>query len=85
MSNYTLSDPVPFADVDWSQVPEQPGVYVIYEGSEVLYVGMAGRDGRGSLRNRLNDPCSARSPMVATTLYSAGYSSVRSSGILERR
>ena len=50
-----LSDPISFADVDWSGVPDEPGVYVIYEGEEVLYVGMAGRNGRGSLRNRLKD------------------------------
>lgn len=50
-----LSDPIAFADVDWNQVPDQPGVYVIYEGSEVLYVGMAGRNGSGSLRKRLKD------------------------------
>ena len=36
-------------------VPTAPGVYVIYEGDEVLSVGMAGRNGRGSLRNRLRD------------------------------
>ena len=36
-------------------MPDEPGVYVIYEGDEVLYVGMAGRNGRGSLRNRLKD------------------------------
>ena len=50
-----LSSPVQFADVVWSEVPDQPGVYVIYDGQEVLYVGMAGRNGRGSLRNRLKD------------------------------
>ena len=46
---------MPFAEVDWSTVPDLPGVYVIFEGDEVLYVGMAGRNGRGSLRNRLKD------------------------------
>ena len=50
-----LGSLIPFADVDWSQVPDQPGVYVIYEGSEVLYVGMAGRNGKGTLRTRLKD------------------------------
>ena len=50
-----LSEPIPFVDVDWNQVPDEPGVYVIYEGGEALYVGMAGRNGRGSLRNRLKD------------------------------
>ena len=55
MSQIELSDPLPFSTVDWSLVPDEPGVYVIYEGQEVLYVGMAGRNGRGSLRNRLRD------------------------------
>ena len=50
-----LSDPIAFADVDWNDVPDRPGVYVIHEGSEVLYVGMAGRNGGGSLRKRLKD------------------------------
>jgi hypothetical protein len=27
-------------DVDWTQVPESPGVYVIYDNDEVIYVGM---------------------------------------------
>ena len=44
-----------FNAIDWSTIPAEPGVYVIYEGDEVLYVGMAGRNGRGSLRNRLRD------------------------------
>lgn len=55
MSSPTLSNRIPFSHVDWSEVPDKPGVYVIYESSEVLYVGMAGRNGRGSLRNRLKD------------------------------
>jgi len=50
-----LSPPVAFAEVSWPTVPDKPGVYVIYEGDEVLYVGMAGRNGKGSLRNRLRD------------------------------
>ena len=50
-----LSEPISFANVDWAEVPDEPGVYVIHEGDEVLYVGMAGRNGRGSLRNRLKD------------------------------
>lgn len=33
---------------------------MIYEGDEVIYVGMAGRNGRGSLRNRLKDHCSGQ-------------------------
>lgn len=36
-------------------VPDTPGVYIVYDVDEVLYVGMAGRDGRGSLRRRLKD------------------------------
>ena len=55
MSEANLSQEIPFADVDWNKVPERPGVYVIYDGTEVIYVGMAGRNGNGSLRNRLKD------------------------------
>ena len=51
----SLSDLIGFRNTDWSSVPDKPGVYVIYEGSEVLYVGMAGRNGKGNLRNRLRD------------------------------
>ena len=50
-----LSDPISFANVDWNQVPERPGAYVIYEGDEAIYVGMAGRNGKGNLRKRLKD------------------------------
>ena len=50
-----LSSPIAFSDVDWSSVPADPGVYVIYDRDEVVYVGMAGRNGKGSLRNRLKD------------------------------
>ena len=32
-----------------------PGVYVIFDRDEVVYVGMAGRNGKGSLRRRLRD------------------------------
>lgn len=55
-----LSSRVRFAEVDWVQVPDQPGAYVIYDGDEVLYVGMAGRDGKGSLRRRLRDHSSGQ-------------------------
>jgi predicted GIY-YIG superfamily endonuclease len=55
MSDLGLSAPLPFATPAWPLVPDEPGVYVIYEGDEVLYVGMAGRDGKGSLRRRLKD------------------------------
>jgi hypothetical protein len=48
-----LSAPRPSAGADWSAVPDRPGVYVVYGGDEALYVGMAGRNGRGSLRRRL--------------------------------
>jgi len=49
-----------FADVDWSTVPEKPGVYVIHDLEEIVYVGMAGRNGKGSLRNRLKDHSSGQ-------------------------
>jgi len=55
MTEPNLSESTPFSEVDWSQVPDTPGVYIIYDESEVLYVGMAGRDGKGSLRRRLKD------------------------------
>ena len=42
-----------FDDVEWTAVPDEPGVYVIYDLD--FYVGMAGRNGRGSLRKRLKD------------------------------
>ena len=50
-----LSKPIRFADVGWNDVPATPGVYVIYEGDEVIYVGMSGRNGKGNLRHRLRD------------------------------
>ena len=40
---------------DWTAVPDTPGVYVIFDRAEVIYVGMAGRNGKGSLRKRLRD------------------------------
>lgn len=55
-----LSDPVRFNQTDWSSVPDTPGAYVIYDHDEVLYVGMAGRDGSGSLRRRLKDHASGQ-------------------------
>ena len=55
MTDVVLSPALSFASVDWSCIPAEPGVYVIYEGNEVLYVGMAGRNGNGSLRKRLKD------------------------------
>jgi predicted GIY-YIG superfamily endonuclease len=56
----SFSDVIRFADVSWSTVPDAPGVYVIYDHAEVLYVGMAGRDGAGSLRKRLKDHSSGQ-------------------------
>jgi excinuclease UvrABC nuclease subunit len=50
-----LSHLVRFDRVDWKQIPDVPGVYVIFDLDEVVYVGMAGRNGKGSLRNRLRD------------------------------
>jgi hypothetical protein len=55
-----FSDVIRFADVSWNAVPDAPGVYVIYDHAEVLYVGMAGRDGGGSLRKRLKDHSSGQ-------------------------
>lgn len=55
-----LSGPLRFSDVDWKTVPEQPGAYVIYDKDEVIYVGMAGRDQKGSLRRRLRDHASGQ-------------------------
>lgn len=49
-----------FAAIDWSCVPDEPGVYAIFDGDELLYVGMAGRDGKGSLRRRLKDHASGQ-------------------------
>lgn len=53
-------DRMRFSDVEWPRVPDEPGVYVIYDVDEVIYVGMAGRDGKGSLRNRLKDHASGQ-------------------------
>lgn len=55
-----FSSPEPFAEVEWSTVPDQAGVYALYDGEELLYVGMAGRDGKGSLRRRLKDHSSGQ-------------------------
>jgi hypothetical protein len=52
---HELSERVRFADVNWDDVPKLPGVYVIYDKDEVVYVVMAGRNGKGSLHNRLRD------------------------------
>ncbi len=56
MNDFRLSDRVTFKHVKWDQVSEKPGVYVIYDkNDEVIYVGMAGRNGKGNLRNRLRN------------------------------
>jgi predicted GIY-YIG superfamily endonuclease len=65
MTSYTqvssrLTPSVGFRDVDWATIPDAAGAYVIYDGDEVLYVGMAGRDQRGSLRRRLRDHASGQ-------------------------
>lgn len=49
-----------FANRNWRTVPDIPGVYVILDGSEAIYVGMAGRNGKGSLRRRLRDHSSGQ-------------------------
>ena len=55
-----LTDRMAFRGIDWHTVPAQPGVYVIYDHEEVVDVGMAGRNGRGSLRSRLRDHASGQ-------------------------
>src|SRR5690348_12264541 len=59
-SGMEAEDRVRFSEVAWPRVPDEPGVYVIYDIDEVIYVGMAGRDGKGSLRNRLKDHASGQ-------------------------
>jgi len=46
--------------VNWANIPDTPGAYVIYDQEEVIYVGMAGRDGKGSLQRRLRDHASGQ-------------------------
>jgi hypothetical protein len=50
-----FSEPTSFSNVSWAVVPDAPGVYVIFDREEIVYVGMAGREGKGSLRKRLRD------------------------------
>jgi excinuclease UvrABC nuclease subunit len=50
-----FSDLVRFDSVVWNAIPAEPGVYVVFDRDECLYVGMAGRDGAGTLRKRLRD------------------------------
>lgn len=47
------SNLVLFREVAWPEVPDVPGVYAVFDEHEFLYVGMAGRNGKGSLRRRL--------------------------------
>jgi excinuclease UvrABC nuclease subunit len=55
-----FSLPIRFDGIDWQTVPSQPGVYVIFDGDECVYVGMAGRDRGGTLRKRLKDHSSGQ-------------------------
>ncbi|MBF9058171.1 hypothetical protein HKCCSP123_03155 [Rhodobacterales bacterium HKCCSP123] len=55
-----FSDVVALGGCDWAQIPDEPGVYVIFDQDEVIYVGMAGRDGKGSRRRRLKDHASGQ-------------------------
>ena len=55
-----LSDRISFRDANWAAIPNEPGVYVIWDGDEVVYVGMSGRNGKGGLRNRLRDHSSGQ-------------------------
>ena len=64
----TLSPRTTFRQAAWADVPARPGVYVIYDREEVIYVGMAGRNGRGNLRNRLKDHSSGQ-PVNMFALY----------------
>ena len=49
-----------FRDARWGEVPDEPGVYVILDRDEIVYIGMAGRNGKGSLRRRLADHSSGQ-------------------------
>ena len=44
-----------FEKVKWKDIPSEPGVYIIYDRDELIYIGMSGRNGKGTLRNRLRD------------------------------
>lgn len=55
-----LSSRTAFCDADWNLVPACAGAYVIWDLDEIVYVGMAGRNGRGGLRNRLRDHASGQ-------------------------
>jgi excinuclease UvrABC nuclease subunit len=60
LSSAGFSGAIRFDGVDWNSIPAEPGVYIIFDREECLYVGMAGRDGRGTLRKRLKDHCSGQ-------------------------
>jgi excinuclease UvrABC nuclease subunit len=60
LTTVALSDPISFGEVDWNAIPNEPGVYVISDEKEVIYVGMAGRNGKGGVRNRLRDHASGQ-------------------------
>ncbi len=55
-----FTEAVAFLAVSWNSVPDEAGVYAIYDQEELLYVGMAGRDGKGSLRRRLKNHSSGQ-------------------------
>lgn len=55
-----FAPPFSMGEADWSTVPDTPGVYVLFDQDEVVYVGMAGRDQKGSLRRRLRDHASGQ-------------------------
>src|SRR5262245_36870454 len=59
-TSVSLSERIAFATVKWNNIPDKPGVYVIVDQNEVVYVGMAGRNGKGSIRNRLRDHASGQ-------------------------
>ena len=50
-----FSQLIRFDAVKWRDVPAAPGVYIIYDKDELIYIGMSGRNGKGTLRNRLRD------------------------------
>ena len=55
-----FAPPFPMGGTDWSTVPDTPGVYALFDQEDVVYVGMAGRDQKGSLRRRLRDHASGQ-------------------------
>jgi len=55
-----FSRTIAFAAARWDEVPDSPGVYLIYDLSDLVYVGMAGRDGKGGLQKRLRDHSSGQ-------------------------